>query len=149
MQLIQAQSIGFCFGVRRAIDMAEGILNERGTLYILGELIHNASVIQRLEALGAVTVNSIEEVPTGETVLIRSHGVPPKVIKDCAARSLNVKNATCPFVEKIHSIVSKQYSAGRTILIYYRLLFNLSIFSFIYNCLLSFSSFLNQNGVFL
>ena len=74
MQLIQAQSIGFCFGVRRAIDMAEGILNERGSLYILGELIHNASVIQRLEALGAVTVNSIEEVPTGETVLIRSHG---------------------------------------------------------------------------
>lgn len=118
MQLIQAQSIGFCFGVRRAIDMAEGILKERGTLYILGELIHNASVIQRLEALGAVTVNSIEEVPTGETVLIRSHGVPPKVIKDCAARSLNVKNATCPFVEKIHSIVSEQYSAGRTILIY-------------------------------
>ena len=118
MQLIQAQSIGFCFGVRRAIDMAEGILKERGSLYILGELIHNASVIQRLEALGAVTVNSIEEVPTGETVLIRSHGVPPKVIKDCAARSLNVKNATCPFVEKIHSIVSKQHSAGRTILIY-------------------------------
>ena len=110
MQLIQAQSIGFCFGVRRAIDMAEGILKERGSLYILGELIHNASVIQRLEALGAVTVNSIEEVPTGETVLIRSHGVPPKVIKDCAARSLNVKNATCPFVEKIHSIVSKQYT---------------------------------------
>ena len=118
MQLIQAQSIGFCFGVRRAIDMAEGILKERGSLYILGELIHNASVIRRLEALGAVTVNSIEEVPTGETVLIRSHGVPPKVIKDCAARSLNVKNATCPFVEKIHSIVSEQYSAGRTILIY-------------------------------
>ena len=118
MQLIQAQNIGFCFGVRRAIDMAEGILKERGALYILGELIHNASVIQRLEALGAVTVNSIEEVPTGETVLIRSHGVPPKVIKDCAARSLNVKNATCPFVEKIHSIVSEQYSAGRTILIY-------------------------------
>ena len=81
MQLIQAQSIGFCFGVRRAIDMAEGILKERGSLYILGELIHNASVIQRLEALGAVTVNSIEEVPTGETVLIRSHGVPPKVIR--------------------------------------------------------------------
>ena len=118
MQLIQAQSIGFCFGVRRAIDMAECILKERGSLYILGELIHNASVIQRLEALGAVTVNSIEEVPTGETVLIRSHGVPPKVIKDCAARSLNVKNATCPFVEKIHSIVSEQHSAGRTILIY-------------------------------
>ena len=118
MQLIQAQNIGFCFGVRRAIDMAEGILKERGALYILGELIHNASVIQRLEALGAVTVNSIEEVPTGETVLIRSHGVPPKVIKDCTARSLNVKNATCPFVEKIHSIVSEQYSAGRTILIY-------------------------------
>ena len=54
MQLIQAQSIGFCFGVRRAIDMAEGILKERGSLYILGELIHNASVIRRLEALGAV-----------------------------------------------------------------------------------------------
>ena len=48
MQLIQAQSIGFCFGVRRAIDMAEGILKERGSLDILGELIHNASVIQRL-----------------------------------------------------------------------------------------------------
>ena len=58
MKVIAAKNIGFCFGVRRAIDMAEGILNERGSLYILGELIHNASVIQRLEALGAVTVNS-------------------------------------------------------------------------------------------
>ena len=117
MQLIQAQSIGFCFGVRRAIDMAEGILKERGSLYILGELIHNASVIRRLEALGAVTVNSIEEVPTGETVLIRSHGVPPKVIKDCAARSLNVKNATCPFVEKIHYDIEEvqvYFFSGRT-----------------------------------
>ncbi len=118
MQLIQAKNIGFCFGVKRAIDMAENILAERGRLYILGELIHNASVIQKLETMGAVTVNDVDEVPHGEVILIRSHGVSPSVMHLCAERGLDVRNATCPFVEKIHSIVSEQHKNGKTILIY-------------------------------
>ena len=118
MQLIQAKNIGFCFGVKRAIDMAENILAERGRLYILGELIHNASVIQKLETMGAVTVNDVDEVPHGEVILIRSHGVSPSVMRLCAERGLDIRNATCPFVEKIHSIVSEQHKNGKTILIY-------------------------------
>ena len=118
MQLIQAKNIGFCFGVKRAIEMAESILAERGRLYILGELIHNASVIQKLESMGAVTVNDVDKVPHGEVILIRSHGVSPSVMRLCAGRGLDVRNATCPFVEKIHSIVSEQHRNGKTILIY-------------------------------
>lgn len=118
MQLIIAENIGFCFGVKRAIEMAEAILRKSGKLYILGELIHNAAVIKRIEAQGAITVESVAQIPEGETVLIRSHGVPPEVMRSCAARSLNVINATCPFVEKIHSIVNAQHDAGRAVLIY-------------------------------
>ena len=118
MRLILAKNIGFCFGVRRAIDMAVDMLKRQGKLYILGELIHNKDVIERIERMGALTVHSVEEVPCGQTLLIRSHGVAPEVVKRCQERGIIVKNATCPFVEKIHNIVSHQYACGRTILIY-------------------------------
>lgn len=118
MQLIIAENIGFCFGVRRAITMAEEILTKRGKLYILGELIHNGAVIKRLEDMGAITVDSPNDVPDGETMLIRSHGVPPRVMETCRGRNIETVNATCPFVEKIHSIVSTQYALGRSILLY-------------------------------
>ena len=74
MPVIQAKSAGFCYGVRRAVELAEKTARENGGCVMLGSIIHNANVVAELEALGARQVDSVEEVRPGETVIIRSHG---------------------------------------------------------------------------
>ena len=117
MRIRVAQNIGFCFGVKRAMEMVEGLLRREERIYILGELIHNKEVTDYLTEKGAVTVNSPMEVPAGECLVIRSHGVPPDVHAACAERELRVADATCPFVQRIHDIVRGQWRQGKTILL--------------------------------
>jgi len=107
LKIIVANDIGFCFGVRRAIDAAQAAAQKNGGVSTLGELIHNDFVLDELRAQGIVAVTEPEAVQEGGTVVIRSHGVGADIYKRCVNR--NMVDATCPFVEKIHDIV-KEYS---------------------------------------
>ena len=104
MRVRLARTAGFCYGVRRAVDMAERAA-VRGPVFLLGHITHNDQVIRRLESLGAVTIDSPEKAPRGSTVLIRAHGEPDSVYAALAARDCTVLDATCPNVARIHQIV--------------------------------------------
>ena len=116
MRVIQAQSAGFCYGVERAVRMAEEAAAAGGCV-MLGSIIHNDSVVRRLEALGARQVQSAEEVQPGETVLIRAHGEPVETYRTLEARGARVLDATCPHVLRIHRLVERAEQEGRTPLI--------------------------------
>jgi (E)-4-hydroxy-3-methyl-but-2-enyl pyrophosphate reductase len=117
MDIIVAKKSGFCFGVRRAIDMAFKLANEsdRG-VFTFGPLIHNPQVVSRLASLG---VNSTETItsPDIKTLLIRTHGVPPKVYEELNKREYRVIDATCPFVKKAQHHASKLKSDGYRVVI--------------------------------
>ncbi len=107
-----AKTAGFCYGVRRAVEMAERAAAE-GPVFLLGHITHNDHVIGRLEEMGAVTIAAPEEAPEGSTVLIRAHGEPDEVYEALAARGCRVLDATCPNVTRIHSIVREAEAQGR------------------------------------
>ncbi|MDE6590544.1 MAG: bifunctional 4-hydroxy-3-methylbut-2-enyl diphosphate reductase/30S ribosomal protein S1, partial [Oscillospiraceae bacterium] len=99
-----AKTAGFCYGVRRAVELAERA-TAQGPVYLLGHITHNDHVIRRLEGMGAVTIHSPEEAPEGGTVLIRAHGEPDAVYGALERRGCRVLDATCPNVTHIHEIV--------------------------------------------
>lgn len=107
-----AKSAGFCYGVRRAVDMAEKAAAQ-GPVYLLGHITHNDHVIRRLEDMGAVTISRLEEAPEGSTVLIRAHGEPDGTYQALEARGCQVLDATCPNVTRIHEIVREAERRGR------------------------------------
>ncbi len=111
MLLRVAETAGFCYGVRRAISIAEEEA-PRGC-FVLGELIHNRMEMERLEKLGLRSARSVEEIPAGETVLIRSHGEPDSVFRALEAKGCRVVDATCPNVSRIHRIVREASEKGR------------------------------------
>ena len=115
MNVILAKNSGFCSGVRRAVDTAMGA-DGRDT-YVLGEIIHNKEVIESIEKRGVKSVESLEEVPDGVTVIFRSHGVPECYYGECARRGIKILDCTCEFVRKTQRIVSEQYALGKTIVI--------------------------------
>ena len=111
-----AQSAGFCFGVKRSVEMAEELLRS-GPVTSLGELIHNGDVVDRLRSRGLRVIESAEEAGEGERVMIRAHGVSRLVTERLAQRGAVVSDATCPKVRAIHKIVSKAAAEGRFVLI--------------------------------
>lgn len=111
-----AESAGFCFGVRRSVEMAEALLQE-GPCASFGMLIHNTDVVESLAQRGMRTVDQVEEVEEGERVLIRAHGVPPQTLEALKNRKALVQDATCPKVMHIHRIVEQASGAGRFIII--------------------------------
>ena len=117
MQVIAAKNMGFCFGVRRAVDMAKEAAERKGRVYTLGELIHNKSVISELEDMGIIPIDSVDKLPEGGTLIIRSHGVSPMIIEQCREKGIDFIDCTCPFVIKIHNIVTEHYKAGKRIII--------------------------------
>ena len=117
MRIKVAEHIGFCFGVRRAIEMAEQAAAAHGKVYTFGALIHNAAVVRRLTDEGVITAESLQEIPPGSHVVIRSHGVPPETYSACVARGLSIIDATCPFVQRIHEIALEETRAGRCVMI--------------------------------
>lgn len=100
-----AKTAGFCFGVSRAVELAENEAEKSGRCSTLGPLIHNEAEIERLGRLGVNTVDSPDEADG--TLIIRSHGVAAKVIYEIEEKGIPYIDATCPFVKKIHGIVSK------------------------------------------
>lgn len=104
MEILVAKTAGFCFGVRRAMEMVENALGQgERSLYSLGPLIHNPRVVSELEEHGLHTVNSLTQVPGGR-VVIRSHGVGPSVYQEARERKLEVIDATCPFVKNVQQL---------------------------------------------
>lgn len=115
--IILAKSAGFCFGVDRAVNMVCSLLDEGKKVCTLGPIIHNKEMVEELKARGVKTVDDPSEAEQGDTVVIRSHGVPYGVYEQIAARGLTCADATCPFVAKIHRTVRQQSQAGKTIFI--------------------------------
>lgn len=105
--IIVAETAGFCFGVRRAIEMAEKEAEREGKVYSLGPLIHNDIAVADLAKKGVEVIGSPDEAGVGSTVIIRSHGEPEAVYEEAQKRGIRLVDATCPFVEKIHKLVSE------------------------------------------
>ena len=117
MPVILAKSAGFCYGVERAVNLAEQTAREKGSCVMLGSIIHNAHVVRELEALGARQVDDISQVRPGETVIIRSHGETRQVYQQLEALGAEVVDATCPNVRRIQRLVAGAGEEGRTPLI--------------------------------
>ncbi len=114
-EIIVARNAGFCFGVKRAIDISEKAAGKYGTVYTLGQLIHNNDVIADLRGKGIIPVGSPEEAEG--CIIIRSHGVGQAVYDRIAELGLKCEDATCPFVERIHKIVAENSENGSDVLV--------------------------------
>ena len=99
MEVILAEHLGFCYGVKRAIEIARQNASTDGTSSTLGPIIHNPQMVERLKNEGVGTVGSLDEMDDG-VVIIRSHGVGPKVYEEAESRGLELVDATCPHVKK-------------------------------------------------
>ena len=108
-----AQSAGFCFGVERAVEMVEKTIREGRKAVTLGPIIHNRHVVERFASMGVEQADSVDRIPGDAAVIIRSHGVPKSVMEQLQARGLEIINATCPFVQRIHEIVARAEEKGR------------------------------------
>ena len=114
MRVIQAKSAGFCYGVERAVRLAEQTAREKGGCVMLGSIIHNAHVVRELEQLGGRCVNSVEEIRPGDTVIIRSHGERKEVFDRLAEVGIQCVDATCPNVQRTQQLVAQADGEGRT-----------------------------------
>lgn len=100
-QIVTVTEAGFCFGVRRALQLAEQATNGAAPVYCLGPPIHNRQVVAKLEARGLQVVEDIEDVRPGATALVRAHGAGPRVYRIAAERGITLIDATCPFVRRV------------------------------------------------
>ena len=121
MKIECAESAGFCFGVKRAVDTVYQLLDEDKNVYTLGPIIHNEQVVKDLSDHGVRVAGMPEDVPEEDisdaTMVIRSHGVSKSVVKELEHRKIRYEDATCPFVKKIHSTVSEYSQKGYYIII--------------------------------
>lgn len=117
MQIILAKTAGFCFGVNRAVKLTYELLEQGRPVATLGPLIHNPQVVEDLESKGAITCGSVDDVPDGCEVVIRSHGVGQSVYDKISTRRLAYHDATCPFVTKIHKIAARAGAEGAMLLV--------------------------------
>ena len=113
MSVTVAKSAGFCFGVNRAVETVEKAVKEYPVVCTLGPIIHNRHAVAHFEQMGVRVIEKPEEAPEGAAVVIRSHGVPKAVYEQLASQSVTVIDATCPFVKRIHTIVSEAEAEGR------------------------------------
>lgn len=116
MKCIIPKHSGFCFGVSLAVNAAYENLNEH--TYMLGEVVHNPSVINNLQLKGLKLINSIEEIPQKDSsALIRAHGVPESVIHELNQRNIGIIDKTCPKVKRVHDIVANASERGLDIIV--------------------------------
>ena len=116
IEILLAQPRGFCAGVDRAIEIVERALERHGApIYVRHEIVHNTHVVAQLRAKGAIFVEELDEVPPGATLVFSAHGVSRAVREAARQRGLNVFDATCPLVTKVHVEVAKMRAQGREI----------------------------------
>ncbi len=116
MKVYLAEHAGFCFGVKRAIDLATKLVGQE-KVYTLGPLIHNPQVIEDLEKNGIRCIEDLTEILEGK-IIIRAHGVPPQTIQKAKQKGLGVIDATCPYVKKVHNITKKLQKQGYQVIIF-------------------------------
>jgi 4-hydroxy-3-methylbut-2-enyl diphosphate reductase len=118
MEILLANPRGFCAGVDRAIDIVERAVKLFGPpIHVRHEVVHNRFVVDRLRKLGAIFVDELEEVPDDATVIFSAHGVSMAVQQEAARRGLNVFDATCPLVTKVHMEVTRYARDGREVVL--------------------------------
>ena len=118
MKIVLANPRGFCAGVDRAIDIVEHALRVFGApIYVRHEVVHNRYVVERLRSMGAVFVEELDEVPDAATVIFSAHGVSRAVEEEGVRRGLNVFDATCPLVTKVHIEVGRYAREGRDLIL--------------------------------
>ena len=113
MQVTVARYAGFCFGVSRAVELVEQAARAGGPVVTLGPIIHNRHVVAHFESEGVRVIEEPGQAPAGATVVVRSHGVSRAVAEELAEMPVSVIDATCPFVKRIHQIVSQGEAEGR------------------------------------
>lgn len=117
MEIRLAKTAGFCFGVNRAVELTYGLLAEGHKVATLGPLIHNPQAVEDMRRKGAQVVDTVQDVPAGCEVVIRSHGVPRSVYDELEARGIPYHDATCPFVQKIQRIAAEAEKEGAVLLV--------------------------------
>lgn len=119
MDIQLAKSAGFCFGVKRAVDMVYEEAEAGKNVYTYGPIIHNEEVVEDLKKKGVTVVNTQEEIDALKegTVIIRSHGVSKEIYQLLDKKKLRIVDATCPFVKKIHNIVKEHTDQGEEVVI--------------------------------
>jgi len=116
LKIIVAKNAGFCFGVRRAVEAVYDHLDKAEKLYTYGPIIHNPEVVEELKDKGVIVEDNIDNIDSG-TVIIRSHGVPEQVYKHMTGKGLNIVDATCPYVKRVHNLVKEYHSQGYAVII--------------------------------
>ncbi len=118
MNVTLAKTAGFCFGVKRAVQMVYDEI-EHGTVYTYGPIIHNEEVVRDLEERGVLVIDDLDDarLKPGVSVIVRSHGISRAEYEKLERRGVRIVDATCPFVKKIHRIVEEQGRDGRSIVI--------------------------------
>ena len=117
MKIILAKDAGYCFGVRDAVNSAYDTSKEYGEVYMLGDIVHNESVVEDLEKNGVKVVSNLNQVPDDKPVLFRANGTAKEVSKDAEKNKMNIIDATCPLVHEIHKEVKQLDKEGRKIII--------------------------------
>ncbi|MEW6097148.1 MAG: 4-hydroxy-3-methylbut-2-enyl diphosphate reductase [bacterium] len=117
MEIIKVKNAGFCFGVKRAIDLAfESAKKEKNHVYTLGPLIHNPQVCEKLKEQGIIEAKNLNEIKSG-VVILRSHGVPPNLYKEIFNAGLKIVDAVCPSVKKVQSIAHELKEEGYEVIV--------------------------------
>jgi len=117
MRIEKAEGIGFCFGVKRAINILERVTCERGGVETLGATVHNQQVLQRLDEMGVRVASSVDDIQ-GDTVVISSHGVAPSLEAEIRARHINTIDTTCPFVHRAQLAARRLAQSGFFVIVY-------------------------------
>ena len=118
MEVILSAPRGFCAGVVRAIEVVEICLDRYGPpVYVKHQIVHNPYVVAELERKGAITVETVEEIPPGSRVVFSAHGSPPEDFQQAKERGLQVIDAVCPLVTKVHNEAKKYRSEGKKVLL--------------------------------
>lgn len=117
LQVKKAYGIGFCMGVRRAIDILEKVARRRGGVETLGAVVHNRQVLSRLADIGVEVVQDVDAIQ-GDTVVISSHGVGPRVIEAIRSRKIEVIDTTCPFVKRAQVVARRLSQSGFYTIVY-------------------------------
>src|SRR3989304_725933 len=117
-RVLLAAPRGYCAGVERAVEAVERALETHGApVYVRKQIVHNLHVVRDLEAKGAIFVDEVTQVPEGAVTVLSAHGSPPSVFETARARRLELVDATCPLVTKVHVEARRFAGEGRTIVL--------------------------------
>ncbi len=117
MKIFLAKNAGYCFGVRDAVQLAYDTAHDDGDVYMLGHIVHNENVVEKLDKAGAKVVETLDQVPNGKPILFRAHGTHVDTWKKAQEKNMNIIDATCPLVEEIHDEIKILEKEGRKIII--------------------------------